>query len=685
MTKSLKKNDCDKILDTVQQYKQAHNYIEAIELLQKSIYHTDTCNLEYTIKLQAELADLYFIINDYKNSFEIYLEALNNALNNKLYDLSFDLYYIIGRKQLNLWQFKKAIELYEQALNLAERIKNKEKIIEYYINVGNIYNWDEQLDKAFSFLDKAMQQETAIKDNIALTRLYASYAILQRKLKQFEIAESFFIKSIAIAEQYQLDLLIDIKKSYGIMLLDIQQYEEAEEMLLSSIIYIDNTKQKHKKDPSNAAIFEALIKLYKATNKLEQALLFYDKLYECKIELMEKGYSQSNNVFLAKIGLENARKEKQFAQEKAELKSVFIASISHEIRTPINIILGASDLLSQSNPSEQQQPYINVLQNSGKKLSSLINDILDISKIEAGKFEIINDKIHLDKLLDNIKNAFIAVHQNKAVQLKFKINDDVPLVIQGDENRLEQVITNLISNSLKFTIKGNITTTIKQKNEQLIIQIKDTGIGIPKNNLNNIFDHYEQVKNKEQRKYKGTGLGLSIVKKLVELMHGNIQVKSKVDVGTTFTIQLPLIEIDAIATQTENINDLAFLKNKKILIVDDTEENRFITINTLIINENSIHCFEAENGKVCIDFLQKNKHHIDLIIMDLDMPIMNGFEAAAFIKNDKQLKHHKILGTTASLITESDFDYQSLGFDAFIPKPFNNNELLEVLKKVLSK
>lgn len=218
----------------------------------------------------------------------------------------------------------------------------------------------------------------------------------------------------------------------------------------------------------------------------------------------------------------------------------------------------------------------------------------------------------------------------------------------------------------------------------LEIVVKDTGIGIPADKLPHVFEHYEQVKNQTQRKYKGTGLGLSISKKLVEMLNGTITAKSKVNEGTSFIIRLPFSKAEAAKKINGVLTDLNsdFLAGKSILVVDDTEENRFITIETLKYFNPEVRFTEACNGKQALDILEKEKH--DVVLMDLDMPGMNGFETLAAIRKNKKMKDQKVIATTASLLANGDEEFLELGFNGFLPKPFEPEKFLEILRQHLT-
>jgi signal transduction histidine kinase/ActR/RegA family two-component response regulator len=425
--------------------------------------------------------------------------------------------------------------------------------------------------------------------------------------------------------------------------------------------------------------------LYRDKKDFEKALEYTDKFYTTKISNLEIGYSDENNILQAKMGLEEARREKRFAEEAMQMKSMFIASISHEIRTPMNIIIGSTALMMNDHPKPEHVKYLQVLKRSGENLLGIINDILDISKIEAGKFDIDMEPVQIEDVLEDVHASFRQTAAEKGIRVDYEVDPKLNFAFYSDPLRLTQILTNLIGNSIKFTTEGGVHTSVVLKPRNFLeITVRDTGIGIPKDKLPQVFEHYEQVKNQTQRKYKGTGLGLSISKKLVELMDGSITVKSRIHEGTSFLIRLPVKRAEKTQKTNGSLSDLQadFLKGRSILVVDDTEENRFITIETLKYFNPQVRHAEALNGKQALDILQKEPY--DLVLMDLDMPVMNGFEALAAIRNKKKTRDQKVIATTASLLANGEEEFLELGFDGFLPKPFEPEKFLEMLRRQLA-
>lgn len=379
------------------------------------------------------------------------------------------------------------------------------------------------------------------------------------------------------------------------------------------------------------------------------------------------------------------RRAKKITEELAKTKQNFLANMSHEIRTPMNAIMGMANQLGKTQLNSTQQFYLNTINSASDNLLVIINDILDLSKIEAGKlsFENIGFEPHLFVL--NAMQVLANKADEKGLQLTNSYFDDsVSKVLIGDPYRLNQVMLNLISNAIKFTEKGSIDVTLTVLNDtpksQLIkIAITDTGIGMDEEFVQRLFDKFSQEYESVSRKYGGTGLGMSICKDLVELMGGKIYATSKKGVGTTITFELTLDKGTNADLKTKEIIEFKkdFLANKKILIVDDNDMNRLVA--SIILENYGTQIFEAINGAEAIEKVNSIKP--DLVLMDLQMPVVNGFEATETIR--KQGNKLPIIALTANAIKgENDKCFVS-GMNDYVPKPFKEEDLLKVIAKWL--
>lgn len=368
-------------------------------------------------------------------------------------------------------------------------------------------------------------------------------------------------------------------------------------------------------------------------------------------------------------------KSKEEADSANRSKSEFLANMSHEIRTPMNAVIGFSELLSNSVKDEKQRSQVESIHSSGKNLLKIINDILDLSKIEAGKIDIKPVPINLCNLLDEIENMFVQKVKEKGIILSIDYEKIFPKTLLLDEIRFRQILFNLIGNAVKFTDLGQVSISIEKcelkkekENVDLIVIVKDTGIGIPVDQQEFVFDPFNQQTGQNVVKYGGTGLGLSITKKLVERMGGNINLESEVGKGSTFRINLPnipVLDIDVEAKHKAFDTSTVLFEPGTVLIVDDNDENRNLIIDLL---ENShLTLLQAINGKEAVEMAKK--YIPDLILMDLRMPVMDGYEATKILIDDKLTKSIPVIAVTASIKSSKERDHIKKVFDEYLFKP----------------
>ncbi len=389
-----------------------------------------------------------------------------------------------------------------------------------------------------------------------------------------------------------------------------------------------------------------------------------------------------------------AELEKLKAEQSEKFKQQFLANMSHEIRTPMNSVIGLTNLLMKSNMDQQQEKYLNVIKKSSENLLVIINDILDLSKIEAGKMDFEKIPFSLNDCMDTVYHTMVFKSEEKNLELKHIIDAAVPEVVIGDPVRLNQILINLSGNAIKFTEKGTVTIHIKELSRRdnisiLEFSITDSGIGIAQSQLAKIFESFSQASSDTTRKFGGTGLGLTISKQLVELQQGSIYVQSQVGKGTTFSFKIPypVGSVDDLNKSDSGIDDVKGedLKGLRILLVEDNGFNQMVAVDTLNDLIPDLIIDVAENGLESLEKLKDADY--DIILMDIQMPEMDGFEASERIRKDFDAPKRDIpiMAMTANVTQEEVEKCFVSGMTAHISKPFDPQVLLNKLGQLVLK
>jgi signal transduction histidine kinase/ActR/RegA family two-component response regulator len=534
----------------------------------------------------------------------------------------------LGNTYLSLGQYSKAIEAAQTSIELVK---------------GNLFG----TQRSYQILSQA---EEALGDHQAALEYYKKYVSIRDTITVLRNSQE--VTRLDLENQFEKKRLADS------LLLAQQQLE-------SELIFQEELNRQ--KTNRNIGIGIGIMALLLAIG-------LFSRLHF--IRKTQAALKEKNKII-------EAEKEKAKASERA--KHQFLANMSHEIRTPMNAIKGMTDILLRREPKQEQMEYLQGIKQSSNSLLVIINDILDLSKIEAGKIELEQVPFSVQEVLKEVQTIMQFKAEEKGLELKTSIPKDI-LPIKGDPNRLCQILLNLVGNAIKFTEKGMVNLQVREEDlsdhlTQLKFSVSDTGVGIEHDRLEKIFQSFEQAYTDTSRKFGGTGLGLSISKKLVELHGGEIWAESEKKKGSQFHFTIPyeksMTEVNKPASETApGSNGLAAaLKGIRVLLVEDNDFNALVAREELEDAIEEVQVEVAENGAIAVEKMKSGNY--DVILMDVQMPTMNGYEATEKIR---LLENGKagvpIIAMTANVLKDEVDRCFEAGMDDFIGKPFDTDELL---------
>ncbi len=389
---------------------------------------------------------------------------------------------------------------------------------------------------------------------------------------------------------------------------------------------------------------------------------------------------------------EELRRETDRAIRSEKIKEEFLANMSHEIRTPMNAVVGLTNLLLERDPRPDQISYLKALLQSADHLLGVINDILDLSRIEAGQLPVHEEVFHLGELMESMKTMLEFRAKGKGIDLEIELDPGLPEYLRGDSTRISQILVNLGGNAVKFTHKGRVQiralplsdyTDMGERKDWVRFEVVDTGIGISAERLPHMFESFTQESNAITRQYGGTGLGLAISRRLADLLKGRLYAVSEQGKGSTFTLELPLITAESpIKNKPGDQDQWSFPPGMEILLVEDDAFNQMVAVDTLKNHIPGVQIRIAGNGLQALEMLREK--NADLVLMDIQMPVMDGLEAAQLLRKEEELHGRKrtpVLAMTANVLPADLDRCRAAGMDGLVPKPFKIQQLLRQISE----
>lgn len=631
-------------------------------------------------RIYRGLGDIDSALRDFESALEIN-EELGNEINQtiNLTNIS-NLYY-------DLADYDTALDYALKCQPIFERYKDNARLISIYLTLGEIYFKKNFFDEALLYFRKV--QDLSDPDTQSHSLADSGVGKVYYRLNDFEKASDYLNRALAQAKHFE-NPEAEIVAEFYLGRLLIYKGELSEALVYMEHAYDLAKDSLRRHDLMN--IHEHLSDLYDRMGNVQQAYHHLKAFEKLKEEIFQQATLNKLRNLQIKNQIEVAKKEKEVAERTARLKQQFMANMSHEIRTPMNAIVGITRLLLEKEPKPEQVKYLNVIKQASDSLLVIINDILDIAKIEAGKIVIEEIDFSFRELIDSLQEIMSLKALEKKLAFKIDIDSQIPGRIAGDPTRLNQILINLVGNAVKFTDTGYIQLsckTIKLTSDEVTIQfdVADTGIGIQKDYVSKIFESFTQAGTDTARKFGGTGLGLTISKELVDLMGGTISVFSEEGKGTTFSVIITF-KIASEQTTIREENSISedskeLLGNIALLLVEDNEFNRLVAEDTLKELLPRIQIDIAENGAIAIEKIKQQ--HYDLVLMDIQMPVMDGVTATKIIRTELTAPKSNIgiIAMTANVLQEDVQRYFDAGMNAYISKPFQTEDLLLKMAKVV--
>lgn len=690
-----------------------------------------------SISKDFDRASDLFEQNRYGESIEIYTRVLDYAIRYKHTTLEADTYSMLGNNYYEINKKDDTLVFYYlfKARDIFLREKNDVNLIGIYNDIGGTYSDFDQLEKSNEYLNKALKlakeigfydemiyplsniasneifkenkYKVGIKNSFKVLHLIDSlkvyesqpivgYTYLELSYGYFKIGDKdkhllYFNKCLDFSKKNKhIGVLEELYDENAELYFEDKNYKKAYSLVKESMVIKDSLNtlkeyEKAKQIEANSFISENKEKLLlvKKENEFQEITIKKSKGFTILFALLAFGLLVSLYFIYRK------NKELKLAKEEAEklskVKSNFYSEISHELRTPLYAVIELSKLLLNENVNSSQKEYLESLNFSGNHLLSLINNVLELNKIESGELRILSTEFKLKNLISNIIDSLEFALNNSHNKIHVNYDKNIPDILLGDSLKLSQVFINLISNAIKFTRNGNIYITTKLINNledkvTVFFEVKDDGVGISKENQIKVFEEFFQEDLKIEKSYKGTGLGLSIVKTILTAMNSEITIESKIDKGAIFRFEIDFLKNEkSFLVEKKKEVCLKNLLTKNILIVDDNKINQLVT--KKILDKLGIKSKTVDSGSKAISIVKEE--HFDCILMDLYMPGLDGYETTSLIRAFN--KDIAIVAFTAASTDRVESKITNFEMNGLIMKPFIESDFIETISRAIIK
>lgn len=683
-----------------------NNYKFSLVFAQKAIdYARSTSNVVAQANAYSTLGAIYFELKKYDDAIETYYKSVSLYNTIKPSSNQAFSYYRLGLCYMETGDYSKADIYFNKAKTIYETIKIPKAIELLNLQKGIVYKAKGEYKSAIPIFNQIIAKPDA--EDTFKTKAEALYQIgnieMQNNRKNLALnylKRAYDLNAVNKNPEQKEKILLSLSQVYE-RLLDVNAaygYLKKHLKLKDSIAVLNARKLGSDdyvqfKEGERLKTIEQMDKENKAQQKANKVAKLISILAIALISILSllSLSLYKNNIIRnqSNLLLKEKNSELQLAKEKAEkaskARAEFLSTVSHELRTPLNAINGITHLLLEENPKESQLNYLTSLKFSGNYLLTFINEILEINRIESDSIETESINFNLKLLLGNIQNSLkeLASINNNAFTIQ--IDPNIPDYLIGDPTKLSQIFLNLINNALKFTKNGEVKVilSVNEINPEFTaihFEVLDTGIGIPEEKMESVFDSFAQGSVEINRKYGGTGLGLTIVKKLIDILGGKIKLESKVGKGSSFSFDLSFkIGVDQVSHEKVADYDETILDGKKVLLIEDNKINQMIT--KKMVENKGMACEVIDNGEDAIEAVKNNIY--DLVLMDVHLPGINGTIATQTIRTFD--KHIKIIALTAISLNENRDMLLSFGMNDVITKPFDPIDFYRVISQNLAK